>query len=394
MDRKIALDLSRIPNELKLILEIISLDHRKTTKMVGESLQNINWKLFLELVIHHRLYPFLYGKLKLIKNVEIPSFVLESIGTYYKRNTLQMLQLSGEMEQICRVFNQNQIRLMVLKGPVLASDLYGDLSQRTCGDLDVLVPIKDLEKIDHLLRELGYEQDDYIKTILNDWKWRHHHVTYYHSEKRVKVEIHWRLNPFPGKEPDFEALWNRKRTSSLTKYPIYMLGTEDLFLFLVSHGARHGWSRLRWLVDIHQIVNKDLDWPSLIELLKKFQYLHVGGQAIILTTTLLGTRVGKEAVPLTEGIVPTCLAQDAIFYMEKMVNLHSDPVPQEVSIYHRNHLFRLMTRRQKFLFVMSFLFPYPDDAETLPLPPFFHLLYFPLRPFLWAWRKARKHALL
>ena len=38
-------------------------------------------------------------------------------------------------------------------------------------------------------------KDDYIQTVLNDWKWRHHHVTYFHPEKEIKLEIHWRLNP-------------------------------------------------------------------------------------------------------------------------------------------------------------------------------------------------------
>ena len=72
----------------------------------------------------------------------------------------------------------------------------------------------------------------------------------FHPTKQIKLEIHWRLNPGPGKEPGFEELWKRKRKSTLTSNSVYMLGEEDLFLFLVSHGARHGWSRLRWLVDI------------------------------------------------------------------------------------------------------------------------------------------------
>ena len=75
-------------------------------------------------------------------------------------------------------------------------------------------------------------KDDYIQTVLNDWKWRHHHFTYFHSEKKVKLEIHWRLHPGPGKEPSFTELWERKQKSSLTKFPVYCLGNEDLFLFL------------------------------------------------------------------------------------------------------------------------------------------------------------------
>ncbi|WP_217582298.1 nucleotidyltransferase family protein, partial [Lysinibacillus sp. GbtcB16] len=80
---------------------------------------------------------------------------------------------------------------------------------------------------------------------------------------QIKIEIHWRLHPGPGKEPSFEALWERKRTSTLTSESIYQLGREDLFLFLISHGARHGWSRLRWLLDINQMVKQGLDWKEV-----------------------------------------------------------------------------------------------------------------------------------
>ena len=84
-------------------------------------------------------------------------------------------------------------------------------------------------------------------------------------KKEVKLEVHWRLNPGPAKEPTFNELWERKRISILlTDSPVYFLGREDLFLFLVTHGARHGWSRLRWLVDIHQIVNKIINWIKFI----------------------------------------------------------------------------------------------------------------------------------
>ena len=76
-----------------------------------------------------------------------------------------------------------------------------------------------------------------------------------------------------------------------------------------------------------------------------------------------------------------------------MVNLHTDPVPENVAMYHKRHLFSLMSKRQRFIFIMSFLYPYPEDAEVLPLPKNLQFLYFPLRPFLWAWRKSTKRAL-
>ena len=76
-----------------------------------------------------------------------------------------------------------------------------------------------------------------------------------------------------------------------------------------------------------------------------------------------------------------------------MVNLHTYPIPEDVAKYHKQYLFKLMSPQQKLIFILSFLYPYPDDAKTLPLPKKIHFLYFPLRPLLWAWRKTRKHAL-
>ncbi len=90
---------------------------------------------------------------------------------------------------------------------------------------------------------MGFERDGEIQTVFNDWKWRSNHHTYFHPQKGVKCEVHWRLYPLPGKEPSFDELWDRRRVSSLTNYPIHYLGREDLLLYLASHGARHGWSR-------------------------------------------------------------------------------------------------------------------------------------------------------
>jgi hypothetical protein len=75
-----------------------------------------------------------------------------------------------------------------------------------------------------------------------------------------------------------------------------------------------------------------------------------------------------------------------------MVNLHTDPIPEEVQRYHKRYLFSLLTNGQKLQFIASLLFPYPEDAATLPLPKSLHGFYFVLRPFLWLWRKYRKIA--
>jgi hypothetical protein len=377
------LDFKNIPRELMLLVDILKEDHIEIP-------QEVDWNLFLDLAFHHRLYPLIYSRLKRKGSKWIPQYVIHSLEDKYKQNTFRMLHFSAEMQYISQVFSASQIPLLMLKGPVLASDLYGDLSLRTCGDLDVLVPLRDLNKVDQLLSNQGYLKDDYIQTILGDWKWRHHHITYYHSEKQIKLEIHWRLNPGPGNEPDFEELWERRRDCKLTNIPIYYLGREDLFFFLVTHGARHGWSRLRWLADIDKMLKQDIDWNMVRKLFKKYHSADLAGQALTLASQLLNSELTSNNKAFIKRKRSKKLAIQAFYYFENMVNLHSDPVPVEVSTYHKKHLFSLMSAKQRILFLLSTLYPYSEDAETLPLPRQIHFLYFPLRPFLCIWRSWKK----
>ncbi|PFZ51314.1 Renal dipeptidase [Bacillus wiedmannii] len=395
MEKDFGLNVEFMSKELKLLFAILKLQDDETVQTYSnEWFSDIDWEAFLEQAVHHRVYPVIYQKLKQVDEELIPSHIVQTLNRKYKKNTFQMLYLSAEMERINKLCNENEIRMIFLKGPVLSQDLYGDISLRTSCDLDVLIPMQNLEKVEMLLLEQGYVKDDYIQTILNDWKWRHHHITFFHPIKRIKVEIHWRLNPGPGKEPGFEELWGRKRKSTLTSNSVYMLGKEDLFLFLVSHGARHGWSRLRWLVDIKKIVDQELNWSEIHKLMRKYQMLHLGGQALILAAQLLGVRLDERMMELVAKKHSKQLAQEALFYFKQMINLHTDPVPEEVFIYHSRYLFSLMSNQQKILYIMSQLYPYPIDAKTLPLPKFLHFLYFPLRPFLCLWRKTKKLALL
>lgn len=385
------LNLSGIPFELSLLLRLLKNNNKEEMKeIIQRDKDKLNWDLFTQLAIHHRIYPSIYSK---ANNIGLPKAVIKNLNNFYKKNIYHMMHLSAETENLAKLFHDKKISVLFLKGPVLAQDLYGDLSLRTSGDLDLLVQIKDLDKADRCLTKLGYIKDNYIHTVLNDWTWRHHHFTYFHPEKRIKTEIHWRLNPGPAKEPTFQELYLRKRSSQFSISPVYLLSKEDLFLFLVSHGARHGWSRLRWLADIDRMLCQGLDVKKTIQLLKKFQYLHTAGQAILLTFNLFQTPLTEELNKVACTKRSMNLAQQAVFYFKKQINLHIDPVPEDVARYHKRHLFTLMSWHQKLLFLISMLYPYPVDAETLPLPKPFHFLYFPLHPILWAWRKVRKQSI-
>ncbi|MCM3665218.1 nucleotidyltransferase family protein [Mesobacillus subterraneus] len=392
---EIMVEKKHFSKELQLLLFFLdSKFEDKNLSKEKERFKDIDWNHFLQLTLHHRVYPILYIRIKELNGDLIPAKVIGKLQQYYQTNIFQMLKLTGESESISRIFIDQKIRTLFLKGSILGAHLYGDLSLRTSSDIDVLIPIEDLERAESTLLNLGYIKDDYILTVLNDWKWRHHHITFMHPQKKIKLEIHWRLNPGPSWNQSFEDLWERKKESSITDFPLYMLGEEDLFLFLVSHGARHGWSRLRWLVDIDRLVSRDLNWNCIKRLLKKYQLTQVGGQALFLSSELLSSYSPHELKEISNSKKSKRLAKGALFYIKQLVNLHIEPLPEEIANYHKSHLFSLMSFKQKVLFILSFLFPYPEDALAFPLPRVLHFLYFPLRPILWAIRRKRKQAML
>ncbi|GAE35944.1 nucleotidyltransferase domain-containing protein [Halalkalibacter akibai] len=384
-------DVAKLPKELTLILQFINDNKRLIQK---EQLQDVDWNYFLELAIHHRLFPLLHKQIRNYKNNIIPGYVCQTLEKQYKFNVFRMLQLSGEMEQLSKLLLSQNINSIFIKGPVIAHDLYGDISLRTSSDLDFLVELKNLEKVEIILKQLGYVKKEFISSVLNDWKWRHSNVIYFDPVKDVKVEIHWRLHPGPGKEPSFNELWQRSRVSNLTQSIVHFLGKEDLFLFLISHGARHGYCRLRWLYDIHRFMQQDdINWEKLDQLIKTHQNRVVIGLAGILTSKIFATKLPENMDKFVASTKAQRLATNTLFYLEDMINVHEEPPVEEVSRYHSKYLFSLMSMPQKMLFILSFLYPYAEDAATLPLPKSLHFLYFPLRPMLWAWRKTKKQAL-
>lgn len=388
-----------MPKELRLILAIINNNEESKVCLRKELINDIDWDLFLELGRHHRLYPLVYSKLNNLDKKLLPQNVLQSLQHEYKYNTFKMIQLSGEMDFVSRLFSENQIRLLFLKGPVIANDIYGDISLRTSKDLDILLPRDDLKKADELLLNFGYEREE---IPFGKLKWMNHHISYFHPQKKIELEIHWRTQPPFTKEPSFDELWERKRISDFTSFPIYFLGKEDLFLYLVEHGSRHGWFRLRWLADIDQIIRLGNynEYNNL--LFENYKNNYSIGQALILVSEFFNTPINKEMQILTLGNRSKRLAKLAMTFILKVsqfgnskkelfeLEMGLSEANIQSSILFNYHLFLLKSNKQKIIFVLKLLYPSSTDVKTLDLPRYLYLLYFPMRPILWIWRKIRK----
>jgi hypothetical protein len=402
MERNGELDLSLLPRELKVMLHI--LNHREGSLVLE---QNIDWDYFLQLVMHHRIYPLVYAKLKELRDQAVPSFVMEMLKREYQKNTFSMLHLSAEMERVSKWFSQRNIKLLFLKGPPIAQDIYGDISLRTSKDLDVLIQFEDVKKAEDVLIELGYEREDRFFSLANEWKWLHHHIIYFHPQKKIQVEIHWRSQPFPIKQPTFHELWERRRKSEVTSSPVYFLGEEDLFIFLIAHGTRHGWFRLRWLADVDYMMRRKQPFKKVEQLRSRKQF-NLVGQALLVSSAFFETPIPEEAKSIIEEkrakelakLAVPCVINMSQNYMKresKREETHKGSVfflfltkllKMKSVLFPHSYVYKTGTVSQRWFQVLRFLYPQACEEDQLKLPKTLKILYFPLRPYLWMKRKS------
>lgn len=381
--------LSPFSIEMNLLLVFLN-NNIKREQLDNYKSKQIDWGKFLQLTLHHRVFPNIYIVLNDLNLEWIPDKVMSNLKYKYEQNVFSMLKLTSEQENIGKLFHQNSIKALFLKGPVLAADLYGDISSRTSRDIDILVPFNQLERVQGILVNEGYvkEQQSYI---LLEKKWRMHHEEYTHHEKNIKIEIHWRLHNNLLEEPSFDDLWYRKRSIKLGRTELFMLGREDLFLFLITHGARHGWFRLRWLVDIDKFMrDSNVEWEYILKISKKYVYEDVLGQSILLAQNLLSASIpaNSSIKQLIEKKSAKKLAKLAIVFI---VNKKGEKVfPGNSKSFYYYYNFILQSKiSKKLIYILMMLCPTSKDAKVLPLPKALHFLYFPLRPMLVVGRRLR-----
>ncbi|MEK0315280.1 nucleotidyltransferase domain-containing protein [Cohnella sp. 56] len=373
--------INAVPRELRLILMLLRSPHHPSWLTDVERLvaEEIDWNFFIELTQRHRIYPTLERVIR--ENATLlPLEATAAIKKLCMTNVFQMLQLTSELDRINRIFEENHVRALSLKGPGLAYLLHGDISQRTSKDLDILVPIVDFERAEALLLQAGYKVDGDGPRILNEWKYKRRNDAYYHPEKGIQIELHWRLYANLGKEPTFEELWTRKKTVTFSNMQVHILNQEDLFFYLVIHGAKHAWFRLRWLEDIARLINLGFDWERTLRMFETYHCSQLAGQALIMTSDLFGTPLTASMRRLTLTPKSKALARETLPFINAEISV-------EGSRQFNRYWYHMLSHRHKWAYLKRLLYPSFMDAQTLPLPRRLHFLYFPFRPFLWLWRR-------
>ncbi|MDA3731288.1 nucleotidyltransferase family protein [Niameybacter massiliensis] len=220
--------------------------------------QPINWEQVYKYAQAHQIEGLLYTTIQQLPYREdLPKELLET----WKKNTFitgvtQHIHIK-QVAQILKMFNEASIPVIILKGLILRQ-YYPRPEQRTMSDADLLVHAEDLNRIDELLKNAGYNVNHATPI----------HIVYTGPDS-LPIEIHWTLkhNTLFKKVNNIEGgLWANTLETEIEGVKTLCLGLEDQVFHLCTHMATHmvesGFG-IRQIADLALIVEahkNDIQW--------------------------------------------------------------------------------------------------------------------------------------
>ena len=372
--------------------------------------EDFNWNLFDALVRKNTLMSQVLGGIKYISpeivqgNAVLAEY--QSMQSYFVARSMNQMKV---LASLAAKFEKRGIRVISLKGPLLAMELYGNPSQRFSGDLDFYVDPAKHDEACRCLEELGFAIQPHKTSVFDLTPKRQmsralskmeeeKHSVYVNGD--VTVELHQQISI--RMEGDFDLLWEQSRAKMLLGQTVHCLGEIDNIIYLLSHASGHEYQRLSWLMDLYILLTK----PSVsIEAL--YREMSKRGLGMLLVEVLM-LLYRKSAVDMpvirTESFAFVRNSRGiSVFHrlknnedfvkgiaMSDCVAPRMYTTKKSQTIASRRHAFLLPVVKKKqtiFTFLHSFIAPCEADLELINLPDSLFFIYYIIRPFHFIWRK-------
>jgi len=302
LEFQLALACARWPQE--------DIDRAEIRRLANETL---DWEWFLRIIERNQIAPLTYHNLHEALPDERRSGLLGALRGRALANAGLSMSQAGELVRVCESLRRVGLDTVALKGVALSASVYGSITMRSCGDIDLLVSEAHVFDVERILADLGYIRSEPAAHLtprrLKHYFKYHKHFTYFSEARASQLELHWRLVDSP--------LLCEKDTPIPQTTPVALgcgvvstLSRNEVFLYLCVHGAIHGWPILKWLADIRAmltIMTAD-DLAQIAELASKRGLMAELCAALILVDLFLKVEpptaeLPDEPNPATERIV-------------------------------------------------------------------------------------------
>ena len=287
-------------NEWSALLECASPSHDR--QRLRGSLRSVDWPRLLTLAEEHGVAGHLAASFRGLEEDLIPPEIRQALADRRRAQVFFTLRLTAELFRILDRFNSEGIGALVVKGPVLAVQAYGDPAMRAYGDLDLLVRQRDIRRATELMIAAGYAAAVPLSAI--DAGKIPGQYLFSQTQLKLLVELHndLTLRYFPRRLP-LEDFFARQIRVPLDSHVAPALSLEDELVLICIHGAKHFWERLMWIADVAALVSRQtgIDWQRVADSAKAVgaeRMLHTG---LRLASDLLQARLPDKVQAMVEA---------------------------------------------------------------------------------------------
>jgi putative nucleotidyltransferase-like protein len=203
---------------------------------------DLDWDLVLDEAVRHGLIPLLYRHTPAL---HAPGAALDRLEREFAAVAQRSLALTDVLVDILTAMRAAGVGATPFKGPALAASVYGDVRLRQFDNLDILVHRADVAAADAVLVRRGYQPRPPAR-------WTRSYV-----RGDAAVNLHWAIAPRAvGSCAGVAGLWVRRRPVALGDLRLPAPGPEDHLLLLAQHASQHVWSRIGWLSDVAELLER------------------------------------------------------------------------------------------------------------------------------------------
>jgi hypothetical protein len=232
----------------------------------------INWNTFNQAAAAHGVQSLVCSQLLSNFSDILPVESLTQMRAQVEETARRNLYMTAEMFRLATLFRAEGIFAVPYKGPLLATQAYGNLAMRQFTDLDFAIRQIDLPRAAAILEANGYNAVFGVILAGEGTRPTHSEYQFVRPTGNVIVEMQTEitLRYFPRKLK-FEALEKRLITISIAGGEVLSFSPEDTLILLSVHGAKHFWERLMWIADISELsqASPAIRWDEVFSRAKK-----------------------------------------------------------------------------------------------------------------------------
>jgi len=268
----------------------------------------------------------------------------------------QLKQISLFLK-ITTALRQEGIWFVSYKGPLLSYRIYNDATCRRFKDLDFLIRPCDVRRTIDVLSRFGFAPRSFQWTDSHSKEKRLllllNQFTLENQSQEVSIEIHWSLLKFPvARQKKLAALVDENIiTTVFAGRQFNQFTIEFELLHLVIHGGLHTWSRLKWLIDVHEILKRfSIDKTKFETLVKQ---LHAERMVGLCNAMLKYYFPGTALLPI-ESQAPAWFIK---YSLHQMMRTSDSPVylPEDLFTYRWFHIHAFPRLRYRLMKVFMLL---------------------------------------